>query len=553
LETMIRWCALILLTFILLLPAFGCGDDDDDDDDSSSTPDDDDDSADDDDDNNDDDDDDDTVAGDVIVEWVVVDGTNAPPNPVTGDDTPTEIEKVPFYRMRIDTGNNPPKAVKAILVMMAGAAAGPTDFLALGRDLIEMSDGDLEIWAPDRRGHWLEDQRGLDAAEAAKDPYIAYDYYFNGSQVGGETFQGYYDATAPETSFGSEWGINVMMSDIRSVIRAIPEANRTTNVFIGGHSVGCYIAQAFAAYEFPDGHLGAEEIAGVILVDRGKLNVWDWTEGEYLDAVDDIRTGSIDRFGSWGDLGALVLIEINAMAATEGYGDPGDPTTGPDGHWEDWGGFGGLSPLLFRFHNVTLTNEAMIGFIFDAETGLAGGWKSRVGALGGGTVGHDLIGVFPNEDGADYHWVAFDETQPAEMADLQDVIGLIYKGESDFADWYYPNRYLYEHRIFTDLETTGNWKHDYLKFYNSQMDVPVLALEGQIMKGTTVYEDYRAALAPVRGQALPRDQVGFTIHQEHDWSHAEVLFIAPDSNPFYPELLDFVDEWSTGTVQVPKF
>jgi hypothetical protein len=33
----------------------------------------------------------------------------------------------------------------------------------------------------------------------------------------------------------------------------------------------------------------------------------------------------------------------------------------------------------------------------------------------------------------------------------------------------------------------------------------------------------------------------------------DVIIVEPDRNPFLPDFLGWIDEWSTGTVQVPIF
>ena len=544
-----------LLILLLALGLTGCPDEEDDDEDDKGKSDDDDDD-DDDDDNNDDNDDDDSTGVNVIWERVLSEGAQAPPNPDTGAQTPDQYNKMPIYRFRNDSGDETPYPVSAIVIMIPGYAAGASDFFTFARDLIIQMEGDAEVWVIDRRSHLLEDQNGLDEAEAQKDPWIAKDYYFEGAQVNGKTFEGFIDSSGPITEMMSEWGLNIHLEDIRKLIENIPEQSRPTNVFIGGHSRGGRFAQMYAAYEFEDGHYGTDDLAGILLLDFSAA-VNQMGETEYLDSIEGIRDGSINRCGLAGTAGFttanLVNIEIFAMVATEGFGE-GDPLVGPDGFWEDWGLFTLLFPLFTRGVDVKLTNEARFGLLFDDNSTFPGNtFYGHMGRLTGGEVSTDFMGEYPSQAGATYSWANYDESNPEEGMDIQNFLKLTYEGPSDFVDWYYPTRLHQDDNAAGDLETTGTWVDNYLKFSNQRVDAAVFGLQGFTPSQTGEYEDYRDALGPVRGSSQPRTVEGFDILPLHEWGHIEVLMTAPDRNPFLDSFIDFIGEWTDGQVQVPHF
>jgi len=247
------------------------------------------------------------------------------------------------------------------------------------------------------------------------------------------------------------------------------------------------------------------------------------------------------------------MMQYLTMAAQEGYGI-GDPRFGPDGHLDEFPGIiGVVKPLMTRFHDITMTNEAFVGLFVDDASGLSGTFNAHVGEMTGGPMGNGLLGVFPKDPNSTYTWLQYDESNPKEFVDLQRVIAMTHVGPTNFCDTYNSARLLMENWVNTDLETTGHWSHNYFHFYTSRVDVPVFALEGKILAETGAYEDYRDRMAPVAGQSAPRDEVGFTIVSAHEWSHMEVLLVQPDKNHVYMPLLDWIYEWSDGTtVQVPK-
>ena len=544
---------LFLLGIILVVMQAGCAQDDCD----SCSQSDDDDTADDDDNDNDTGDDDDDTAPpvDVIVEYLMLDGVPAPPNPATGAQTPPELDKIPLFRYRQDTGDDPSRPVRAVLILLPGFLAGASDFTFLAPDMVRLFEGAMEVWVPDRRSHLLEDQTGSLAAEAEKDPWIFYDYYFEGGQIDGKVFEGPIPAQSAETDMMSEWGLDLYLNDIRRIIHHVPEAHRATNVLIGGHSRGVGYAQLYAAYEFEDGTLGSDELAGLMMLDGGRE--WDrhLTDNLYRTRVQLIRSGLADRhhYNPFPGKDLPSLLQFLGMASTEGFGDPEDPETGPDGVLHDRGVIGLLMPFLTRFHQVTLTNEALVGLIFDNDSSLLGTYMGHLGQLTGGEVAFDLWGAYPAEHGILYSWLNFDESEPQELADIQKLMQIIYAGPLDGLNLYTTTRFDLDDQAAGPMETEGTWRHDHFHFYTSRVDIPVFAVKGALMYENKYFEAYRSQLAPVRGHEAPRTQVGFDIIPVPTWGHVETLLVEADRNIYYPLFVDWVDLWTGDEVQIPAF
>ena len=556
-ENMLKsnYMVLAVLCFLLAL-CTGCGQSDEDDDSDSEN---------DDEDNESNFSDEDTVFLDinnqspalnsevnVTYDYIILEGEPAPPNPITGAETPDKYNKIPMFRFRQETDSEP-RAVQSILILLPGYVAGATDFLFLAPDLIKMANGDLEVWAPDRRTHLLEDQTGMNAAEAAKNPWLAYDYYFDHLPIDGNFFEGTISPYSAETDMMSEWGIDLYMKDIRRIVQLVPEKNRATNVFIGGHSRGVGYAQLYVAYQFEDGMIGADELAGMVMVDGGRDFDPLITKNSYLRRVEMIRDGSYARHSNILSFNKDITyyLQFLAMAATKGFGDVNDPQMGPDGILQDRWLFELILPIITRFHNVQLTNEAFVGLLLDNDSGFMLHHQAHFGKMAGGAIEYDELGAYPAENGATYYWINYDKCYPQEYADIQKMARMIYEGPADFGDLYFASRFDWDEWCAGPLETEGTWRHEYFRFYTSLVDIPIIAIEGNLLEGTFAYELYRSQLPPVYGSTLPRTEFGFDIIRVHQYEHIDTVLVEADRNVFYPNIIEWLETWSEGKVQIP--
>lgn len=541
----------ILLVIVFLISALiilvGCGESPD------GSDDDDDQSADDDDDDNDDNDDDDEVDCRAVTwDYLQIDAMAPPPNPTTGHQTPEEYNKVNYYRFRLDTGDNPPKPVSSILILLPGFTVGANYLTYMARQLVEETCGDVEVWLTERRAHLLEDTKGMQSAEQAKDPMIAYNYYYENGEVDGQTFQGFKNGYNNETDFMSEWGLDLQVNDLRTLIHQVPKENRQTNVFLGGHSRGAAHIKAFAAYEFDDGVMGCDEIAGLVLVDGESRYLPIYGENLYLETLEWLRKGYLPRYITLPPFGPPVytFIEILAMAASEEFAGTGDPRFGPDAVLGEYGPFKLLVPFFYRFADLQMTNEALFGFFFDSASGPISLLHGGLGGFDGPTQ-EDFLGVYPSAPSHFYQWLHYDEVEPKEFSEIQDVILSFYMGPSNTTDPYYPLRLDMDYYVANFMDNADNWRGNYFPLYASRMDAPVYFIGTSLLADMDRHLIYRNMLPPVRGQGLPRDQYGFHILFVPEWEHLDSAYAAPEVNPFFPDLLAWMDEFSVGQVQIP--
>ncbi|MCB9787730.1 MAG: hypothetical protein H6744_13690 [Deltaproteobacteria bacterium] len=489
----------------------------------------------------------------VVTQYVEIPGVAAPPNPVTGAATPAEMNVVRFIRYRGDTGDAPPAEADAILVVAPGFTVGSGYLTYMAQRLVARSCGRVEVWLTERRHHLLEDPTGMNAAEAAKDPRVAYGYYFEGAEVGGKTFGGVLDAKGPATEVLSEWGLDIALQDLRSVIHHVPEASRRASVFLGGHSRGVAYVEAYAATEFEPGHLGADELAGLVLIDGDSRYDAAMTEQDYLARLQRIREGSTARYLNVPPASPeiYIFLEIMALASSDDVATPGDPELGPDGRFGTLGPLESLAPLLFRGLDIQMTNEAFWGFAADTESAILDILRSGLGKLDGPTES-DELGVYPSDEQHLYHWLHYDEVSPPEYCELQDLLHALYAGPSNAPDPYYAARLDQDFYVADHMDTAGTWRDSYFHLRSSAMSAPVYVLASRLLSGEPErVTDYRDRIAPVRGQSRPRSEFGFEIQWMPQWEHIDTVFAV--ENPFFEAVTAWMLETSTGTVQVDAF
>ncbi|MCC6157053.1 MAG: hypothetical protein IT350_03310 [Deltaproteobacteria bacterium] len=493
-------------------------------------------------------------------EYALIPGEPAPDNPSKGSKTPDEYNVIPLFRFRlqqdIDRGG-PPRPVRTIFILMPGYTAGATQLFPMARWIVEQSQGLVEVWVPDRRHALLEDQRGMDLAERLHDPWIAYDYYFRGARIDGRRYVPLHPR-GPKTDMMSEWGLDLWMRDLRRLVHLVPRGRRAVNVVMGGDSRGALMAQTFAAWRFDDGVYGAEEIAGLVLWDGGYRPRVGMTESDYIKDLRAIRQGEKRRFEAVGLTGAsLYMLEILGMAIQDGFVDPNNPSLGSHGVFGERGPLELLFPLLTRFHNITMTNEAMLGMVIDSDTIPANDFLAHAGKLSGGPVAHGLLGDYPTDPASLYTWSYWDECDPRELVDLKRAGRMFYEGPSNFTDPYYSSRLALDMDVAGWLETEGSWRENYFDISSGRVDVPIFAISSAMWADSNQLDLYKTMIAPVRGQIpgeeLGRDEYGYVRHVLPDWSHLDALMVEPEVNPMIPLLVDWLDEWTTGWAWVPRF
>lgn len=484
-------------------------------------------------------------------EVLEIDVSDAPANPTTGDDTPSELDRIRIVRFSAEGMAD----VRAVIVAMPGLLGGGGSWEMLARHLVRRSidaGEPVEVWAIDRRSNLLEDLRGLDAAEASEDFEIARGYYLHGETVGGEAFAGFVDQE--DVPFMSEWGLATHMADLRAVIDHVPSEHQKARVFLMGHSLGGSMTEAFGAWRFEDGARGAELVAGLVLVD-GAASTTAISEAEYregtsggimsLPGVDAIR--SSQRYLALPLLGVEVhvLAEISAMMALYAPEEVVDDRE--------------RATVLATLMSLTprsvpaMSNAAAFGWAFDdASNGLSFAAVSMGQSTGGATEEYEsLFGttlIRPSDPSATYTWIDALDADPPEHTPLANLAHAWIDGRTNFAEWYFPLR------LPLDLSAVGGlaiaedgWQasEGLRAFDGAAVDAPILAIAAGLVSPDR-YEPIRTRVAPVGADrpnaGATRDlESAFRVVDVTDQTHIDPLSAADtDRNPVPEAILEFV-------------
>jgi hypothetical protein len=211
-----------------------------------------------------------------------------------------DLNRVSYLRTFLAKPNAPPP--RAIWIVVPGFLGGGGTFTPLARQLVQKYNGNLEVWAVDRRPNQLEDRRGADytvdqiAAATSTDEvrdalyagtffYLPEDGSFDTNENGeiddptelpdalGDP-RSYVLLEQDDLRFFAHWGVDTYVRDWKTLVdRARSIVGADGVVLFGGHSQGTYWASVFAAYDFdPDPDVvdaGYEHLDGIVLLEGG--------------------------------------------------------------------------------------------------------------------------------------------------------------------------------------------------------------------------------------------------------------------------------------------
>jgi pimeloyl-ACP methyl ester carboxylesterase len=459
-----------------------------------------------------------TDAGVAIRRDVVrVPAPKPPPNPVTGDVTPDTFDAVTVVRYRVDTGDQPPRPARAIVLLMPGFLGGAGSFDSLARAIVRRSTASepLEAWAIDRRSNLMEDRRGIEAALAAKNADLLTGYYFDGAAVDGETFAGF--RTQESLAFESEWGLASTMNDLRAVVSLVPEGERRSRVILAGHSLGAALSGMYAAWDF-DGTPGFSQLAGLVLID-GVTG----SEGSALTVTrEEYETTGLmgSTFGGRPSLKqvresvryfAFPLLEAKLFPI--GVGTAMRAMWRPDALDTDRPRREALETLFLTNALPRMTNRAAFGLAFDAATCPVSIAAVNAGAtdgplvdapspFGGGTIQK------PANSNQTFRWKEFDQLEPAELTSLSEFALAWARPGVDFGEWYFPARLSLDTSLAASLTLKADdWPvtaHGIRALHGRALDLPVLVEAAGILQGQTSRYDALKALLPPVGEGRPQ-------------------------------------------------
>ena len=307
-----------------------------------------------------------------------------------------DLNRVTYLRTAIQKPSGAPP--RAILILVPGFLGGAATFAPLARQLVLAFNGNLEVWAIDRRPNQLEDERGarhaLAGVMAASTPEQIFQaleegarFYFAETPALDINLNGVVDPqfelpdangvsrpwvrlSQDDMRFAAYWGIDTYMRDWKILVdQARSIVGPHGLVLFGGHSMGTSWASAFAAYDFdPDpGHVvsGHSLIDGLLLLEGGGLGAGASpppTHDQYVAQVASLASPG----GPDVTLSDFQGVEIPALGATSeisgiaGIHDPDAPALAQRTPL-----FG--AGLLGIFFQAPASNRSMVGLFIDDD------------------------------------------------------------------------------------------------------------------------------------------------------------------------------------------
>ncbi len=506
-----------------------------------------------------------------------------PPNPITNAPTPLEYNYSVFTRYYY---SQEPKDIKAVLILMPGIFMGAGGFDKMAKSLVAMSHGNIEVWTVDRRSVLLDDRTGLISAWNNHDPAIAYNYYFNNASVNGKTFAGF--VTPSTITYMSEWGLDMTLRDLNTIVSLIPPQYRKTNVFVGGHSLGAWLSEDYAAYDF-DGNpsttsdAGYNQIAGLILIDGGGSGLFQtMTSSDYISTQtgnsielsgftipipglyqirstpDNVLAASLFNYIS-PSLGSMVnkLLVFFEIEGLYDYFEPNVQTTllkDPV--------FSLIAALLYGNTQFKATNQAMLGFTIDRHFNPI---SILIGTLGSanGPLKTATNALFPGvtiSQPTDQGTMIYTWNSAGHITYINDLAAALSNTYTSFFEWYFPLRLALDVLSMGDdygVRGTSDWRWQQGMYviHTPQMDAPVLALGGGsgLEQTDTVFYKYRDMLPSARNcNNQLRTSCGFDIHIMPMHTHLDMLLSDPNVSKLDSIMYNWIESHVSTTMPVPN-
>jgi len=406
------------------------------------------------------------------------------PLPDSAPAHPARCDSVSYLRFRNADGPKQAKRADGVVVTIPGFLGGAGSFDQLARNVVRTAAArgeDVEFWALDRRANCLEDHTGVQASAEARDPKVAFDYYFGGQEVKGRRFGGF--VSREDAAFLNDFGLDRTVRDwYTTVTSELPgQRRRERKLICGGHSLGGPLTAAFAGWDF-DGDpstqadAGYEQCAGFVGLDT--TFAIDGSTGAPVGIG--IFNGLVGASGAAPYVDAPPLtprtIQLVPISGAAAYTRPKSespinqliPNT-PEFDFtlrllysRDAANFATGQPSIRDFR---LTNEAVLGGIFDDNSAGISILRSSLGFISGGPLtdknfpapdgtlalpeepkgplygwqGHRRVGkngepVAPNDSGEPY------TSRESEVTDIEQFARGSFEAPADFAEQYFPTR-----------------------------------------------------------------------------------------------------------------
>jgi pimeloyl-ACP methyl ester carboxylesterase len=480
-------------------------------------------------------------------------------NPETSIDTPEELNQARV--VRYFAADEPTPSPRAIIIAMPGFLGGGPSFDGIARSVVRRCTEDgfpVEVWAIDRRSNGMEDLTGMNAAEREGDAEIAWGYYFDGAEADGQTFAGY--VPQEDASFMSEWGLETHIEDLRAVLDMIPDAEQKGHVFLAGHSFGATVVELYAAWRFEsDDRRGFDQIAGMIFLD-GLMGDTPSSEEDFVPELASIR--ETERYTTLPLLGIDVYTSAEIVALRTWF-DPAGIVDDPvrDGTFEILFGLGpGEMPEA--------TNVATLGLAFDSMHQPLSFSRTTLGTLTGGPTedftfplaGDDVL-QRPSDPDATYDWIDAFDSDPQEFTPARNLARSFTIGESNFAEWYFPQRISLDAGAARggNIDEAG-WQVEYgIRAFDGDLnDAPALCI---LARSADRCDALRTRLAPTIGAGRPQagatrdSDLGVTAIEAVGMAHLDVILSdeRAELNPVPDAIATFLETHAnSGTITLPS-
>jgi hypothetical protein len=395
-------------------------------------------------------------------------------------------------------------SARHVLVLLPGTSAGAGYFVPVAEDLVAALHG-WQVWAVDRRENLLEDHTVLDRARAG---VVAerqlFDYYLG--WIANPAIGRHYQPPADDqVAFARRWGMRVAVEDVGRVVRAARAGGR--HVVLGGHSLGGWIATAYAAWDF-GGRAGARNLDGLVLID-GASSPLAISAADARRTLAEIERGSPFLAPAGARLPWIAGV-LSAVGSKLAVLDPDAPSL-----LQAWP----LLPPAVKAP-VPATNLAQLGYSVDADTSprsLAAGQAH----LGGLAASGDPRGF---KDGG-Y------ATAARVARAVSGVAGV------DGTAWYHPRRLTLDARaVAGGLANRAQKLLGLRATHGAEVRVPIYAIETSFLDGQIL----TAARALARRAHVPARDVTL-VDRSANYAHCDPLFDDPASNDFLATVVPFLE------------
>ncbi|MEV5280074.1 alpha/beta hydrolase [Streptomyces sp. NPDC051994] len=382
---------------------------------------------------------------------------------------------------------------RRVLVLLGGREGGAGVFKHTARSLAGASD-DLQVWAVDRR-----EQNLADLSAFADAPEQATEYYLGG----------HYQVQEPtESLYAAQWGLEVLVEDLRRVVMAASDGGRR-EVVLGGVSVGASIALLYAAWDF-DGTPGYRDLAGLAVVDGGVHNAYSgagmefdlpieaakgWLAAIEGGAVFEDFTSTTIGLGDRPESAAVFF----QLAAQHALADPDGPAVLAD-----------RLPEAVRTDR-RLTNAGLLGWLVDA------------------THAHPSYSVNAGRLADSGAWI---DGGPVQLATVADA----FAGPRPGAwVWYTLNRVMLDLVAAIDFAENDLTEMLGLRLpHGKDIDVPLYTFQSGLTNGTTG----QAAATVTAGSRIPQ----LSLHSDPALTHQDIVYARWEDNRFLQTLSHFLGD-----------